>query len=89
MNSLSCALASCAERLSNDAERIELPLPALALVMDKLENVQDLCNAAQVCREWRGVACADTAWQVAFSRDLIDASPSELGEAKSWRKKYM
>lgn len=74
----------------NEGPLPQLPLEVLELVMDHLDSVQDFCNVAQVCQEWRFLICTvDTCWQKAFLRDHGELNADSYASIATWRGKYM
>lgn len=51
----------------------------------------ELCNAAQVSREWRGVIYeqGEAGFQTCFLRDFGVDAAAALADRKTWRDKYM
>jgi len=69
---------------------LELPLEVFALVIEKLDNVEDFCNVAQVCRAWRAlIHSLDVCWERAFIDYFGDLLSFSYTHIPSWREKYM
>lgn len=68
----------------------QLPREVVSLVMENLgENVQHLCTAAMVCRDWAtSVAACDSAWRTALLRDYGEAAAGEQSMSP-WSEAYV
>ena len=87
------AIPAASIQADNDLEQLpQLPPEVVAVIIGNLDEVADLCHAAQVSRQWRAEARGNAAaWQRVYEREFAAAldDSDDDAEATSWRQTYL